>query len=135
MKGREVVEVHYDPSIITFQNLLKTAKDKGAASSVFSDDDKDVSIAKMTGTSVQGLGKFKDDREPKYYTSRTLYQFLPMTEVQASRVNSAIGKNQDPKEFLSPRQINILKEIVRQEGEGYSSSIQKDFVIAMKDLP
>lgn len=135
MKGREVVEVHYDPSIINFQNLLKAAKDKGVANAVFSDHPKEVSIAKNTGTSVQDPGKFRDDRAPKYYTSQTLYQFLPMTEVQASRVNSALGKHQDPKTFLSPRQIKILEEIVRRDGEGYTSSIQKDFVASMKELP
>ena len=45
---------------------------------------------------------------PKYYMSQTVYKHLPMTALQAARVTAAIHRNQDPKRFLSPKQIAML---------------------------
>ncbi len=50
----------------------------------------------------------KPDSEPKYYLSQTLLRFVPMTPLQASRVNAAVGDGDDPNKYLSPRQIELF---------------------------
>ena len=39
---------------------------------------------------------------------KTVFKHLPMTALQAARVNAAIHRKQDPKRFLSPKQIALL---------------------------
>ena len=51
---------------------------------------------------------FKIDKEPKYYLSKTTYSKIPMTPMQAVKINAAIGLGQDPKSLLSPRQLKIF---------------------------
>lgn len=87
--GKEVVTVEYDPALIT-----KTALDK---------------IAQNQKCSVSPGGNFRPDATPKYYLSNSKYKVIPMTELQKCRVNSAIGEGQDPKSFLSERQMGFLQ--------------------------
>ncbi len=87
--GKEVVVVEYDPSILTKADLDK--------------------IAQNQKCSVSTTGSFRPDSTPKYYLSNSIYNVIPMTEIQKCRVNSAIAEGQDPKGFLSERQIALLK--------------------------
>jgi hypothetical protein len=87
--GKEVVTIEYDPGLIS-----KTALDK---------------IAQNQKCSVSTDGSFRPDATPKYYLSNSKYNVIPMTELQKCRVNSAIAEGQDPKAFLSERQIAFLK--------------------------
>jgi hypothetical protein len=87
--GREVVKVEFNPAIISKEDLDK--------------------IADSHKCSIPPGGKFTADDTPKYYLSNSPYKVVPMTELQKCRVNSALGEKQDPKEFLSERQIGFLK--------------------------
>ncbi len=87
--GREVVTVEFNPAIIS-----KTDLDK---------------IADSHKCSIPPNGSFSADTTPKYYLSNSPYKVVPMTEIQKCRVNSALGEKQDPKVFLSDRQISFLK--------------------------
>ena len=87
--GKEVVTVEYDPGLIS-----KAALDK---------------IAQNQKCTVSADGNFRPDATPKYYLSNSIYNVIPMTELQKCRVNSAIAEGQDPTVFLSERQIAFLK--------------------------
>jgi len=87
--GKEVVVVEYNPSIISKAELDKIAQSQKCAVS--------------TG------GSFRADATPKYYLSNSEYKVVPMTEIQKCRVNSALAEIQDPRAFLSARQIAFLK--------------------------
>ncbi|MDZ4749116.1 MAG: VPGUxxT family thioredoxin-like (seleno)protein, type 2 [Saprospiraceae bacterium] len=91
--GREVVTVEFNPAIVS-----KTELDK---------------IADSHKCSIPPNGSFTADTTPKYYLSSSPYKVVPMTEIQKCRVNSAIGEGQDPKVFLSDRQIAFLKSSSR----------------------
>ena len=87
--GKEVVSVQFDPAIVKKEELDK--------------------IAENQKCSASSGGSFKPDSTPKYYLSNSAYKVIPMTEIQKCRVNSALGEKQDPKAFLSERQLAFLK--------------------------
>jgi hypothetical protein len=113
MKGYEVVEVEYDPNVILYNELLEYAKSENVAGHVFAKDGLQRNIAEkvVSESSVSNIGDFRPDSDPKHYLSQTIYKYLPMTSVQASRVNAAIGSGSSPNNFLSPRQLELLKYI------------------------
>jgi len=87
--GREVVAVEYDPLVITKDELDK--------------------IAESEQCYISSGGSFRADSTPKYYLSNSRYNDIPMSEIQKCRVNSALAERQSPDEFLSPRQLGMLK--------------------------
>ena len=82
--GKEIVFVEYDPTIITKSQLDK--------------------IAQGQNCRAESNEAFRPDTTPKYYLSNSKYKYVPMTEIQKCRVNSALAEKQDPAVFLSPRQ-------------------------------
>jgi hypothetical protein len=107
--GKEVVRVQFNPFVVKKSALEALTKPKGIAA-----------CAKNEG--------FRNDQEPKYYLTHTNYRFIPMTSLQACRVNSLIGNNLSPDDLLSPRQLAILKNV-----EGNPKKPWKDMV-GRKDL-
>src|SRR5688572_14094231 len=93
-QGREVVKVEYNPSIISKSQLDKAAE--------------------QSRCKIAAAGNFSIDQTPKYYLSNHKYRSIPMSELQKSRVNSAIGEGQNPEMYLSPRQIKFLKNQKRE---------------------
>ena len=103
LDGHEVVEVTYDPSVIAFKSLYSKAKAAGQADHVFArttEQAKAVPAAKRTDAPIR-VSK-KDD---KYQMKRHPLAQVPMSDVQRTKVNAAIGRGQDPRVYLSPRQI------------------------------
>ena len=136
MGGREVVEVNYNPSEITYKELLNKAKKKSVASHVFTINSKQKQIAEeLVGSrSVSDAGSFRPDGEPKYYMSKTNYRYLPMTKLQSSLVNSALGDRQSPKKYLSLRQLQLLEFIKRNPNLVWKSQIKsEDFISSWND--
>lgn len=49
-------------------------------------------------------------KDENYYLNKSKYRFLPMSDLQKTRINSALGLNQDAAKYLSPRQYKMLLE-------------------------
>ncbi|MDA2921401.1 peptide-methionine (S)-S-oxide reductase, partial [Desulfobacterota bacterium AH_259_B03_O07] len=133
MKGYEVVEVEYDPNVISYNKLLEKAKNERVANHIFVKDGVQKNIAeKVVGkSSVSDLSNFRPDTDPKHYLSQTIYEYVPMTALQASRVNSAIGSGKPPDDFLSPRQLDLFKFIKNHPELDWQNSINaSDFPTA-----
>ncbi len=113
MGGYEVVEVKFNPDIISYGDLLKKAKSNSVASHVFSTNSSQNKVAKeiVGDSSVSSIAGFRPDSRPKYYMSGTLYKYVPMTNTQIARVNAALGSMQSPNAYLSPRQLEIYNYI------------------------
>lgn len=106
----EVVEVTFDPQVVSFQALVEHAKRAKCAAQVFTRTDAHQAIAaKALGDSAKRSDDVVRIDDDKYYLSRTAYRHVPMTALQAARVNVAIGRKQDPTPLLSPRQVAMAK--------------------------
>jgi len=86
--GHEVVRVRYSAEATSERVLAKAATNK--------------SYRQIDN------GKFRLDREPKYYLLKSKYSKVEMPEVQAVRVNALLGEGRDPSQLLSPRQLAAI---------------------------
>ncbi len=113
MGGHEVVELEFNPDIISYGDLVNKAKSQNVARHIFTENTEQSSIAKeiVGESSVSPKTTFRADSRPKYYLSGTSYKYVPMTNTQLARVNAAIGGLQSPNVFLSPRQLDIYNYI------------------------
>jgi len=113
-QGHEVVQVTYDPGQLSEKALDRVAQ-SGSCSTVVG-------------------GSFRDDREPKYYLTHSEYRFIPMSELQASRVNSLLGSGKDPREWLSPQQLRWLQDIQAHPRNNRKSWVQQDLQEGWKTM-
>lgn len=136
MGGREVVQVDYNPDVISYDYLAEKAKDARCNSHVYTNDSDEKAIAKkVVGEgSVSNKSKFRLDKDVKYYLSRTHYRFVPMTELQAVKVNSEIGRGKSFANYLSPRQIALADKIKANPKMEWESAINVDFSTAWNKL-
>lgn len=126
MGGHEVVEVIFNPDVISYEDLLKKAKSNRVASHVFTANSSQTEAAKdIVGTdTISPHGSFRPDSRPKYYMSRTLYRYVPMTNTQIAKVNAALGAQQSPDVFLSPRQLNIYRYIQEHPDNNWTDVVK-----------
>ena len=102
MHGKEVVRVTYRDDKVKLADLYTRAKSRGCADDVYGPINKDNKIA------VKPSGHYRKDEQDKYYVHGSPYRYVPMTELQKTRVNRALGTGRNPGEFLSPRQLAWL---------------------------
>ena len=89
MNGKEVVKLNYDASRLNINSLARSA-------------------AKEEFSLEKKVSKFRLDKDPQYYLKKSHYRFLALSQIQRSRINSAIHKGQDPSVYLSPTQLRVL---------------------------
>lgn len=130
MNGREVVSVKYNPAVIEYQNLLEASNKAQCASHVYTENDKQIKDTKkvLGEQGVSKTGHFRQDKDPKYYLGRTEYRYIPMTQLQAVKVNSQIGRGQSPNALLSPRQLEILTAVQANPKKKWKEMINEDFI-------
>lgn len=120
---KEVVHVTFDPDVIDYQSLLTNAKSMECASTVFTynENQQRTAIAANVGDVVRWRDSLQSRRvrksEQKFYLRNTPYGYLPLNELQAVKLNSAVSppnvKNSEPEKLLSPRQAELLVKIKR----------------------
>jgi hypothetical protein len=125
MSGREVVEVTYDPLVVSFEELLATAQKEQCASQVFTTtpQQKRIATEKVGGHNVKAQQPFRLDREPKYFLQHSHLKYLPMTALQAARVNAALGERTAFAEYLSPRQLKMADYLIKYPYKGWTNAI------------
>jgi Peptide methionine sulfoxide reductase len=100
MHGNEVVKVIFDKHKTDLDKISNLAKKVGCADQIYGDVTQG-KIDKITSL-------YRIDKEDKYYLSRSKYKVIPMTTLQKTSVNSALGLGHNPEKYLSPKQIAIL---------------------------
>ena len=128
MGGSEVVEVEYCPRQISLKTLINEGKQNSCADRIFSERESDLKIDQ------RALSTFRTDKENKYYIYNSQYKTVPMTSLQATRINSLLAQGKAVESLLSPRQIQIFhsaknknlknyigEEIVKVWDEAYSN--------------
>ncbi|MCZ6528298.1 MAG: VPGUxxT family thioredoxin-like (seleno)protein, type 2 [Candidatus Dadabacteria bacterium] len=126
MGGYEVVELEFNPEIISFEDLVKKGKLNNVASHIFTVNSGQSAVAKdIVGEgSVSPRSGFRADSKPKYYLSGTLYRYVPMTNLQIARVNASLGSLRSPDSFLSPRQLELYKYIENHQELNWPNSLR-----------
>lgn len=92
MNGREVVKVEYDPDVVSQDDIIALGKEN-----------------KFTDFSSETDSNFRLDKDQNYYLKHSKYRHIPMTEMQAMKVNSLLGQGNNPDYLLSPRQLKMLE--------------------------
>jgi len=136
MGGREVVTVEFNPDVVAYEDLISQAKNANCASHVYAEDASQKGEAqKVVGKSqISSTSNFRLDREPKYYLSKTHYQYVPMTDLQATKANVLVGKRQSPETVLSPRQVKLARFISNNRGGNWKSAINEDFLASWEQV-
>lgn len=117
---REVVHVVFDPDVTRYETLLGKAQQMKCTEAVYTFDDSQKKAAENAG--VKNIIVWKESLETrqvakpeqKYYLRNSIYGHLPLTELQAVKMNAVVaglGGRWKPEDFLSPRQKTLLKRL------------------------
>ncbi len=120
LNGAEVVEITYDPAKISYDRLVAAAKEGRCASRVLARNGDEAEIAKKhfdTDVSITGRPVRGSEKDDKYQLRHTPWRFVPMTDLQASRANTLVGRGQDPSALFSPRQRALFAKAQKKSGE------------------
>ncbi|MFK8165409.1 MAG: VPGUxxT family thioredoxin-like (seleno)protein, type 2 [Lewinella sp.] len=109
LNGHEVVKVKYDPARTNARELADYAADK------------DIKAVKA------GNGYRLAAKDHYYQLQQTDFVYLPLTEVQKTKMNAAYGRGEDLLQYLSPRQVAYY-EAVRKNKAGKKKLFAGDFV-------
>ena len=102
MHGKEVVKVNYNTSQTNLEDIAEEASQSKCADQVFVDGEFNGELKSRK------VGKYRKDKADKYYLRQTNYINIPMLTTQMTLVNGAVGRNENPNKYLSPRQLEFL---------------------------
>jgi len=131
LRKEEVVEIEFDPKTISYAALVRKAKSLDCASRVYARTKEQQAVARgLVGSSaVRTDQPIRPDKTPKYYLSNTAYRYVPMTGLQAARINAALGRKADPGAYLSPSQLALFRVVQQHPSAAWPNAI------GAKDLP
>jgi len=113
----EVVEVTFDPEVVTYASLLKHAKSKGCTDMVYTrTDEQQAHAAEVVGKQAKRSDEAIRVEGNKYYLTQSALRAVPMTEAQASRIHASRAEG-TWKRWLSPRQLELLKRVEAREAK------------------
>lgn len=116
----EVVELTFDPKVVSYQALVAKARKLSCARTVVARTDQQLAAAGRILKNQPKAKVIRSDAEirpapkdTKYYLRRhRRYWLLPLTERQAGKCNSALGRaGGKPEQFLSPSQLALLNQL------------------------
>ena len=109
LHGKEVVEIEFDPAVLPYEDLVKEARARRCTTTVFTRDRAQQQTARdIVGERARRSDDaIRPDGVPKYFLAQFYWRHVPMTGLQAARVNAAIGRREDPRPYLSPRQQEL----------------------------
>lgn len=136
---QEVVELIYDPSSIQYETLVKKAQEMECATNVYAHTDEQFQVAqKLVGNRARKLTMtFKNASwsDNFYALKRTSLRYLPLTPMQATKINGVLGLRKPSAEavkWLSPGQyknFNRIAQLLREDKaafKGYEQDYSTD---------
>jgi len=115
LEGKEVVEVTFDPAEISYSALIDEAQSLQCASTVYARDEAQLEIAQERARDRARLSRENPKDAPpsdqRYHLRQSILHYLPLTPMQAMKLNSALARTEDPSAFLSPRQRGLVKKL------------------------
>jgi len=115
MSGKEVVKVYYNENLTNKKTLDKFAKEGSCQL-----------IEKSNG--------YRPDKDLQYYLKNTLYRHLPLSAIQASKINAALAEGLNPMDYLSPSQTKWLLAFKEKSIKDKTLYYEMPLSIAWKQL-
>ena len=112
MNGKEVVKVTYNPAILEDTSLTSFAK-----------------LHKMAPINKDNSYR-PAHRDEDYYLQHSRFKYLPLSTLQRTKINSALGNRNDATKYLSPKQTRWLKNI---NSIGKDIRFHKEFGVAWSE--
>ncbi len=116
--GNEVVEVVFDPTVRDYDRLVKSAQELECARTVYAHDQEQFAKAtKLAGHKVvlvESPARNAKASDQKYALNRSELRHLPLTPMQATKVNADLRNGEDPRRWLSPRQKQMLRAVAKE---------------------
>lgn len=116
LQGQEVVEVAFDPDRVTYEALLKAARTRQCATTIFArsqaqfDEASRLSPADAQRTDEASRDASASDQH--YHLGHSSLRYLPLTPAQATKINAALGTGaRDGLEYLTASQRALLARI------------------------
>ena len=136
MDGKEVVHVKYDPGVSALESIILAADSRSCARHVYLRDEASIEVAKsvLPSNRVHNAKSFSPDNESKYYLRQTHYKYVPMTDLQATKANSLIGRGKSPQRIFSPRQLELLNKIELNRINEINCMINVPIITAWKSI-
>ena len=102
INNHEVVKVQYDPSLVSDAQLDEIGRH-------------------YRFTSVEQKADYRvATGDVHYYLQQSIFQYLPLTALQQTKINSALGSRQDPTPYLSPQQLQWLAALQKDKHKAHS---------------
>ncbi len=117
---KEVVHLQYDPSRLAYADLVRNAHDLECASTVYVVNQRqhDAAAGLVDESLIETIDEdtvVRDAKasDQKYALLQTSFRYLPLTGLQAVKVNAALhaGQPDAARMWLSPRQLELLERI------------------------
>ncbi len=118
--GLEVVVLRFHPKEVDYKTLVEKAIGFKCASKIFAHSQQQLTVAKSVAgnravlakdASAVRMAKASDQR---YYLTNSPLKYLPLCELQKTKVNAALRLQTDIAKHLSPRQQQLAGKIVKQ---------------------
>ena len=133
MDGREVVKVRYNDKTIDAKSIIKKAASKNCADAVYINEGSKEQFA-FKHIPVRDYKSYRSDKETKYYLYKSPLKQIPMTELQALKVNRALATGGAPEDYLSPRQIEMANQLRSGAHKKSRNRISDDFVKSWNEV-
>lgn len=120
----EVVEVVFDPKVVSYEALVRRADQMSCAQKVLTRDDAqhEVAMRLVKERAVRSDGEIRTD-DDKYFLARIMLGRVPMTPLQAARVNAIIRHKGDATPLLAPVQRALWQKILAEPDADWPSAI------------
>lgn len=107
--GREVVRVVFDQSRTSANQVIAGALKSGNADAIHIKNG--ATPVSTVDIRQAPLKNYTVDKDLHYYLKNSEYAALPLSPLQSTRINSALGNGTSPTIYLSPLQQQMIKDI------------------------
>ncbi|MEM9345985.1 MAG: VPGUxxT family thioredoxin-like (seleno)protein, type 2 [Planctomycetota bacterium] len=125
--GAEVVELTFDPAVVSYEKLVKAADSQRCAIRVYAANaaQKETAAA-VVGTRAADATRVRDigntDAHQYCHLRRTALIHLPLTAAQATKANAAIEAGKSPLPYLSHQQAELFKRVKTLMAAGHAKA-------------
>lgn len=133
----EVVELEFDPAVLDYAQLLGRAQHMGCFRRVYARDANQQQQASTAAAPLIRSARPIDahTRQHFHLWLHPEYHYLPLTALQATKINAALYARQDPAPFLSPAQEALRDRIAKVLARGRDARDSLDDLEPRRDRP